>query len=212
MRSILKRLSSRHATAVAYVALFIALGGSAYAAATITGSTIKDGTITGRDVKNASLGTEDLNPRAVSSLTGRVGQAGPAGPAGPRGESGPKGEKGAPGPAGPGGPTGPQGPAGPRGEQGPVGPGGAAGVSGWQYVTKRSYYDLSSGQWDIWSVNCPNGKRVLGGGVSTTEPYHARVLESAPAGDGTGWGVAIRNEGGPKMAAYAWAICAYLAS
>ena len=41
MRSILKRLSRRHGTAVAYLALFAALGGSAYAAATITGKNIK---------------------------------------------------------------------------------------------------------------------------------------------------------------------------
>lgn len=45
MRSILKRLSRRHTTAVAYLALFAALGGSVYAAATITGKNIKDGTV-----------------------------------------------------------------------------------------------------------------------------------------------------------------------
>jgi hypothetical protein len=56
MRSILKRLARRHTTAVAYLALFAALGGSAYAAGTITGKNIKDGTITGTDVKNRSLG------------------------------------------------------------------------------------------------------------------------------------------------------------
>jgi hypothetical protein len=37
MRSILRRLSRRHGTAVAYLALFAALGGSAYAAVTVTG-------------------------------------------------------------------------------------------------------------------------------------------------------------------------------
>ena len=54
MRSILKRLSGRHTTAVAYLALFAALGGSAYAAVTVTGKNIKDGTITGKDVENSS--------------------------------------------------------------------------------------------------------------------------------------------------------------
>jgi hypothetical protein len=49
MRSTLRRLSRRHTTAVAYLALFAALGGSAYAAATGTGKNIKDGTVTGRD-------------------------------------------------------------------------------------------------------------------------------------------------------------------
>ena len=54
MRSMFRRLLGRHSTAVAYVALFAALGGSAYAAATITGKNIKDGTMTGKDVKNRS--------------------------------------------------------------------------------------------------------------------------------------------------------------
>ena len=107
MRSILKRPPGRHTTVVAYMALFAALGGSAYAAATITGNDIKDGTITGRDVKNRSLGTGKLSTKAVSSLAGRPG------PAGPQGSSG---EKGVPGPAGP------SGPVGPKGETGPAGP------------------------------------------------------------------------------------------
>ena len=55
MRSILRRLSRRHGTAVAYLALFAALGGSAYAAVTATGKNIKDGTVTGGDAKNRSL-------------------------------------------------------------------------------------------------------------------------------------------------------------
>jgi len=79
MTSILRRLSRRHATAVAYLALFAALGGTAYAAVTVTGKNIKDGTITARDVKNSSLGTSKLSARAVSSLTGQRGPAGPQG-------------------------------------------------------------------------------------------------------------------------------------
>ena len=77
--SFLKPLSRRHGTAVAYLALFAALGGSAYAAATITGKNIKDGTITGRDVKNRSLGTSKLSATAVSSLYGRARPGRPAG-------------------------------------------------------------------------------------------------------------------------------------
>jgi hypothetical protein len=97
MRSILKRLFRRHTTAVAYLALFAALGGSAYAAVTVTGKQIKDGTVTGRDVKSGSLGTSKLSAGAVSSLAGKPGPAGPQGPAGPkgdRGEQGPQGPKG----------------------------------------------------------------------------------------------------------------------
>jgi hypothetical protein len=101
MRSILKRISRRHGTAVAYLALFAALGGTAYAAVTVTGKNIKDGTITGKDVKNRSLGTSKLSATAVSSLTGEPGPAGPQGPQGqrgPQGAAGPVGETGPPGP------------------------------------------------------------------------------------------------------------------
>ena len=96
MRSILRRLSRRHTTAVAYLALLAALGGSAYAAVTVTGKNIKDGTITGKDVKNSSLGKNKLSATAVSSLTGQRGPAGPQGPKGDPGERGPQGPKGDP--------------------------------------------------------------------------------------------------------------------
>jgi hypothetical protein len=49
--SIAKRLMRRQGTVVAYLALFAALGGSAYAAVTVTGKDIKNGTVTGKDVK-----------------------------------------------------------------------------------------------------------------------------------------------------------------
>ena len=113
MRSITRWLLRRHAAAVAYVALFAAIGGSAYAAVTVTGKNVKDGTITGRDVKNRTLGTNKLSRNAVASLSGGHG---PAGPQGPKGD---KGEPGARGPAGPPGDPGQIGPAGPQGERGP---------------------------------------------------------------------------------------------
>ena len=126
IRPILKRLLGRHGTAVAYLALFAALGGSAYAAATVTGSNIKDGTVTGKDVKNRSLGTSKLSASAVSSLTGQPGPAGPQGENGAAGERGPIGMTGA---------QGPQGPQGPKGDQGVAGKDGAPGLPG----TARAY-------------------------------------------------------------------------
>ena len=192
----------RHSTAVAYLALFAALGGgTAYAAATVTGSNVKDGTITGKDIKNRSLGAEELSASAVSSLTGRPGPAGPAGPAGAKGEKGEKGDRG---------PAGANGPAGPRGEQGAAGPAGANGVSGFQYIAQRADTDILKDKYLRWSVDCPNGKRALGGGVSTSAPYETRVIESAPTGEATGWGVGVKNEGGPTMSGYVWVTCAYV--
>jgi hypothetical protein len=198
MRSILKRLSRRHSTAVAYLALFAALGGSAYAAVTVTGKNIKDGTITGKDVKNRSLGRSKLSATAVSSLTG---QRGPAGPQGEKGEQGPVGPKGAAGPAGPTGATGA------KGETGPAGPQGPSGVSGWEYrVSPGTYLPSGGGRAQ---VSCPGGKKALGGGASNTDSRS--VIDSAPTDGGTGWAIWY-SEGSRPSTVYAWVICANVTS
>ena len=67
-----RRLS--YANVVATLALFIALGGSSYAALTITGQNVRDGSLTGKDIKRNSLtgrqikeGRLDTVPRARNS-------------------------------------------------------------------------------------------------------------------------------------------------
>ena len=207
MRSILKRLSRRHSTAVAYLALFAALGGSAYAAATVTSKNIKDGTITGRDVKNSSLDTNKLSPTAVSSLTGQRGLAGPQGTTGDRGEQGPDGPTGATGPKGEAGSAGPTGSKGDAGPQGPAGPAGPSGISGWEYRVSSPGVGVPGGDIGGAEVACPDGKKALGGGASTTVegPY---VLASAPTDGATGWAVLYRNPGNTGTTVYAWVICA----
>src|SRR6185436_9992918 len=152
IRSTLKRLARRHTTAVAYLALFAALGGSAYAAVTVTGKNIKNGTITGKDVKNRSLGTSKLTPTAVSSLIGERGPQGPQGTQGQRGERGPAGFSGEPGPKGDPGATGDQGPP---------------GLSGYVVVVTpvSEATTIPKDQSGRVGVVCPPGKKVLGGGV-----------------------------------------------
>ena len=102
-----QRLS--YANVMATVAVFIALGGSSYAAITITGKNVKDGTLTGADVKNNSLRGADIRANAVNSddvengsLLARDFKAGQL----PAGLQGQKGDSGAPGPQGPKGDTG----------------------------------------------------------------------------------------------------------
>jgi hypothetical protein len=83
-----ERLSSKHAVVVAYVALFVAMGGTAVAAsyvvssnsqlgpATVSGSkptsgkhdNIIDGTVNGADVANNSLGGADVNEAALGTV------------------------------------------------------------------------------------------------------------------------------------------------
>ena len=105
---------------IAYLALFVALGGTSYAAVTVSGKNIKDGSITARDIKKGSLkaslfakgqlraaqgtradssGAEGA--RGAQGSAGAQGAQGPAGPQGPRGEAGATGDRGATGPAGP---------------------------------------------------------------------------------------------------------------
>ena len=97
----MRTLSYTNVTAT--LALFIALGGSSYAAATLTGADIRNGTVTGSDLKResvkgldvANLTGSDLRNGSVTtsdlgSLVGADFKAGqlPAGPAGPEGPAG----------------------------------------------------------------------------------------------------------------------------
>jgi hypothetical protein len=217
MRSILTRLLGRHTTAVAYLALFAALGGSAYAAVTVTGKNIKDGTVTGRDVKNRSLGSNELSASAVSSLAGQRGPQGAPGVPGPKGDRGEPGARGPAGPKGDPGPRGETGPAGPTGPQGPPGPMAPGGISGWSYHTLGK--TIGPENYETWTVECPAGKRALGGGVAASGPYqgsyrHGAVVQSAPAGAAaTGWVITYSNAYSQgNMTAYAWVICANVTS
>jgi hypothetical protein len=80
------RAKLTYANVMATIAVFIALGGSSYAAVRMTGKDVKNGTLTGKDVKNRSLGQKELSRRALRSLRGRTGRTGPAGPQGAPGE------------------------------------------------------------------------------------------------------------------------------
>lgn len=83
------RLSQRltYANVTATVALFIALGGSSYAALSLPRNSvgtqqIRPGAVRSPDVKNRSLHVADLSVRARRSLSGQTGPAGPPGPPG----------------------------------------------------------------------------------------------------------------------------------
>jgi hypothetical protein len=112
------RLTFANTTSV--LALFVALGGTSYAAVSITGRDVRDGTLTGKDFRNGSLTgkavkRESLGSRHVKNLGARDFR---------RGEL-------------PQGPAGPQGPPGPGGATGPVGPIGANGAPGATNTTTR---------------------------------------------------------------------------
>ena len=113
------RLTSAHA--LASVALFLALGGSAYAAAKIRARDIKTGAVTTRALKDGTIRLGDIREAARERLRGQEGDRGP------RGRTGLRGPKGDRGPTGPTGATGARGRRGRRGMKGETGPQGPAG-------------------------------------------------------------------------------------
>jgi len=95
-RSLRRAIAGRRPSAslaISVVALFVALGGTGYAAVTITGKDVKNGSLTTKDIKNNSLTSSDVKDRSLRLRDFRSGelsngQRGPAGPAGPAGAAG----------------------------------------------------------------------------------------------------------------------------
>jgi len=78
---------------VAITALVVALGGTSYAALSITSSDVKNNSLRSIDVKDSTLRSVDVKNRSLKAIDfrrgqlprGRTGATGPAGPAGPAG-------------------------------------------------------------------------------------------------------------------------------
>ncbi len=137
-----------YANVVSTIALFLALGGVAYATnllpANSVGSkqlkpkSVRTGKIANRSVtsvkiRRGAVHYRHLNRQLVRRLAGRRGPAGPTGQAGergPQGEAGPAGATGLIGPIGPVGPTGAAGAIGATGAEGSDGVTGATGPAG----------------------------------------------------------------------------------
>lgn len=110
MRAVLRRLS--YANVMSSIAVFLVLGGGAYAAATlpknsvgptqlkgdaVTSAKVKDGSLRRKDFKRDQLPAGPAGAKGepgAAGATGATGATGPAGPQGPKGETGEKGEKG----------------------------------------------------------------------------------------------------------------------
>lgn len=85
----------RHGTVVAYVALFAALGGTSYAAATLPrnsvgSSQLRAGAVTNRDIANSAVTGAKVRNGSLTAADFKAGSSpqGPAGPAGPQGPAG----------------------------------------------------------------------------------------------------------------------------
>lgn len=166
-----------YANVMATIAVFMALGGTSYAALTITTKNVKNGTLTAADVKkealtgaqirNGSITAKDLASGTLPRAATTAGVAGPAGA---------PGAPGAPGPAGP------TGPAGAKGETGAKGDPGATNV-----VVRTK---TESGVGNATAIaQCAAGETATGGGAYTGV-YKGSIYESSPnaeSGKATGW-------------------------
>jgi hypothetical protein len=160
------RLSSAHVIAV--IALVLALGGGAYAAARIGAKDIERGAVRSYHIKDGTIARRDLD-RALRLSLGRRG------PAGPRGSAGPQGPRGA---------TGPRGFTGPRGATGPAGAFPDALPSG--HTIRGTYLVGSDGETAVSFVvtlaSAPATTIVPAGSAATPECPGSAAAPTATAG------------------------------
>lgn len=170
-----------HATVVAYVALFAAVGGTGYAAVTIDGKNIRNRSVAGRKLKRSTVTSIEVRDQSLLARDFKAGQL----PSGPRGAQGPKGDTG------------------PKGEQGATGP---AGISGYEIV-KGALIVQASGTRLTQTVDCPANKRAVGGGAAVSNVQQSIGSSHPVEPDGTAWTVTLNNNSGASQNIQAYAVC-----
>ena len=163
---------------LAMLALFIALGGTSYAAVKLPANSVgskqlKANAVIGAKVKDRSLTAADFGGTLPAGATGATGAQGAAGPAGAKGDTGATGATGAKGDQGIQGVKGDQGIQGVKGDKGDQGIQGIQGVkgdAGGSFTFQRmpdqtSVFDSSSPK--TVTVTCPAGKLAVGGRAIT---------------------------------------------
>jgi Collagen triple helix repeat (20 copies) len=219
LKSIHKRRPST-AMAVAFVALFLAVSGTATAAHLITGRQIARNAITGKHVRDHSLSARDFSgsvagPAGPAGLNGPRGFTGAKGERGPQGDRGVQGERGLPGEAanqglpgkdgkdgkdgrngedGEDGDDGRDGKDGHDGRDGKDGRDGPAGFNGVIVKTAGLLVPPGSHGTDA-SVECDSTQKVVGGGFHVVDSLAGwtQTLSSYP--DGRAWKVRLGNTG-----------------
>ena len=171
MRSKLRSYRPRHTTVVAYLALFIALGGTSFAAVTLKRNSVRSAHIKNAQVKNPDLGADAVDSAKVGDGKLLAQDFAPGQlPQGQKGDTGGTGERGE---------------QGQRGAQGP----GAAKVVHSAPGTGANTDVATAGPWTI-SASCTT---VTVAGVTTT-----RLDVSARGPGGAEWaGMTAPNDGTP---------------
>jgi hypothetical protein len=171
-----------------FLALFVALSGTAYAATLPRDSVgtrqLKDGAVTSGKVKDRSLLEGDFKRGELPR--GAQGKTGPRGPQGARGPRGPRGKRGA------------------RGRRGATGRAGATNV-----VVRTATFSANAGGSAGATASCTGGERATGGGF-TAEGGSVAAQESRPeprTGTPTGWHVTATSTS-PTANVTVYAVCA----
>jgi hypothetical protein len=198
----LSRIRSRltFANTMSLIAVFIALGGTGYAAVNLPRNSvgnrqIRNNAVTGGKIKNGSLQAGDFKAGDLpAGRTGAAGPVGPIGPVGPMGATGAIGETGAKGANGTNGADGKDGTNGMDGAPGTPGADGAPGVVG-TVTVQRTDVTLPAGPnpstpGDLTSAfaGCPAGQKIIGGSANGGDPIDAVILISRPSLDDVGNG------------------------
>jgi hypothetical protein len=189
------------------LALFVALGGTSYAAVKLPSNSVGTAQIKANGVGSSEIKSNSITSPKVKdgSLLAKDFKAGQL-PAGPKGDSG------APGATGP---------------QGPKGATGAFGAATVVRVTAST--DLADGTKASYNAFCPEGQQAIGGGArgDDTTSEATSVTSSRPAisatnteppntGEGfTGWRITVSNPAGGVTTGIrpdVWVICVPAAS
>jgi hypothetical protein len=173
---------------MATVALFVALGGSSYAALklgrnSVGARAIAPNAVHRSELANRSVGSGEVINGSLLSEDFRIP---------PRGVKGPKGDRGTTGPVGP------------RGATGPRGPDGLPGATN-AIVRLGTTVDAMPGNGAVLHADCAAGERAAGGGAAPSPPSDtfvadASVTSSFPSPTASGetpssWKVGVKNTG-----------------
>jgi hypothetical protein len=185
-----RRPSSAHVTAG--LALFVALGGTSYAATSLAknsvgSSQLKASAVQSSDIKSNAVTGIKVKDRSLQAKDFATGQL----PAGPQGQNGDTGEKGAPGE---------------KGEKGDAGTPGAPGTSGYEVVSGPDLA-VNAGASAAQTVSCPAGKKVVGGGYEVGSSLGVTLNRSSPSNAGGSWYVRITNTTGANKTFNGQAVC-----
>jgi Collagen triple helix repeat (20 copies) len=181
---------------MATFAVFVALGGSSYAAVTLSRDSVKSkhiargqvkrsdiapAAVRSAQVKDGSLLAKDFKPGQLAA--GTSGAPGPGGPQGPAGPTGAEGPSGSPGPAGAAGSPGPAGAAGPPGPAGPAGPSGTVEVLDFETTFSPTPLPGNGGNTIVTPVACRTAAHVASTGQAAVIALTATGSPSVATND-----------------------------